>query len=93
VRSIQHVFYHVGIKIRLLFSRPAAWRQPSLKLEWVLTTANAAGTNGLTWLPKHGGARDNKFLGTHPMTDYRERCLASAHAERTDRGAIELLNT
>jgi hypothetical protein len=28
---------------------------------WVLTTANVAGTNGLTLLPKHGGARDNKF--------------------------------
>jgi hypothetical protein len=28
---------------------------------WVLTTANAAGTNGLTCLQKHGGASDNKF--------------------------------
>jgi hypothetical protein len=27
----------------------------------VLTIANATGTNGLTCLPKHGGARDNKF--------------------------------
>jgi hypothetical protein len=26
---------------------------------WVLTTANAAGTNGLTCLSKHGGAQDN----------------------------------
>ncbi|RVE47127.1 hypothetical protein evm_008204 [Chilo suppressalis] len=26
---------------------------------WVLTTADAAGTNGLTCLPKHGGARDS----------------------------------
>jgi hypothetical protein len=34
-----------------------------------LTTPNAAGSNGLTWLPKHGGARDSKFLVTHPMTD------------------------
>jgi hypothetical protein len=32
---------------------------------WVLTTANAAGTNGWTWLPNHGGALDNKFLITH----------------------------
>ncbi|RVE42848.1 hypothetical protein evm_012497, partial [Chilo suppressalis] len=39
---------------------------------WVLTTANAAGTNGLTCLPKHGGARDSKFLVTHPMTDHYE---------------------
>ncbi|RVE47216.1 hypothetical protein evm_008184 [Chilo suppressalis] len=37
---------------------------------WVLTTADTAGTNGLTCLPKHGGARDNKFLVTHPMTEY-----------------------
>jgi hypothetical protein len=28
---------------------------------WVLTTANAAGTNGTKCIPKHGGARDNKF--------------------------------
>jgi hypothetical protein len=48
---------------------------------WALTTANAAGTNGLTCLPKHGGARDNKFLVTHPMTD--QRCLASAIARRS----------
>ncbi|RVE46276.1 hypothetical protein evm_009100 [Chilo suppressalis] len=28
---------------------------------WVLTTADAAGTNGLTCLPTHGGARDSNF--------------------------------
>jgi hypothetical protein len=28
---------------------------------WLLTTANAAGTNGLTCLPMHRGAPDNKF--------------------------------
>ncbi|RVE44991.1 hypothetical protein evm_010355 [Chilo suppressalis] len=28
---------------------------------WVLTTADAAGNNGLTCLPKHGGARDSNF--------------------------------
>jgi hypothetical protein len=33
-------------------------------------------TNGFTCLPKHEGARDNKFLITHPMTD--QRCLTSA---------------
>jgi hypothetical protein len=47
----------------------------------VLTTANAAGTNGLTCLPKHGEAQDNKFLVTHPMTD--QRCLTSAIARRS----------
>jgi hypothetical protein len=49
-------------------------------LDVVLTTANAAGTNGLTCLPKHG-ARDNKILVTHPMTD--QRCLTSAIARRS----------
>jgi hypothetical protein len=27
-------------------------------------------TNGLTCLPMHGGARDDKVLVTHPMTDH-----------------------
>jgi hypothetical protein len=35
---------------------------------WVLTTANTAGANGLTCLPKHGGARDITFFG-HPSDD------------------------
>ncbi|RVE44509.1 hypothetical protein evm_010838 [Chilo suppressalis] len=47
---------------------------------WVLTTANAAGTHGLTCLPKHGEARDSKFLVTHPMTDHCESCLTSTIA-------------
>jgi hypothetical protein len=34
----------------------------------------------LTCLPKHGRARDNKFLVTHPMIGNYERCLASAIA-------------
>jgi hypothetical protein len=37
---------------------------------------NTTGTNGLTCLPKHGGARDIKFLVTHSMTD--QCCLAYA---------------
>jgi hypothetical protein len=37
----------------------------------VLTNANTSGTNGLTCLPKHGGARDNKFSDTYPITDQR----------------------
>jgi hypothetical protein len=37
-------FYHVVIKILQLFLRPPAWRQPSLKLKWVPTTATE--TNG-----------------------------------------------
>jgi hypothetical protein len=44
-------------------------REPSADW-WVLTIANAAGTNGLTCVPKHGGARDDKVLVTHPMTDH-----------------------
>jgi hypothetical protein len=34
---------------------------------------NPASTNGLTCLPKHGGARYNKILVTHPMTHLYER--------------------
>ncbi|CAG9792151.1 unnamed protein product [Diatraea saccharalis] len=49
--------------------------------DWrVLTTANAAGTNGLTCLPKHGVVRDNNFLVTHPVTDPCERCLTTTIA-------------
>ncbi|RVE41923.1 hypothetical protein evm_013417 [Chilo suppressalis] len=42
---------------------------------WVLTTADAAGTNGLTCLPKHGRARDSKFMVSHPMTDHCETTI------------------
>jgi hypothetical protein len=56
VGSVQHVSIMLQLFLRLV-----AWRQPSLKLEWMLTTANAAGTTSLKCLPKHGGARDNKF--------------------------------
>jgi hypothetical protein len=45
---------------------------------WVPTSANAAGTNSLTCIPKHGGARDSKFLVTHPMTDQRCAGLSSS---------------
>jgi hypothetical protein len=44
----------------------------------IVTTANTARTSSLTSLPKHGEARDNKFLVTDPMTD--QRCLASTIA-------------
>jgi thymidine kinase len=57
---------------------------------WVLTTANAAETNDLTCFSKHGRARDNKFLVTHPITD--QRCLTSTIARRSAlTAAIELL--
>ncbi|RVE40526.1 hypothetical protein evm_014824 [Chilo suppressalis] len=65
--------------------------------DWrVLTTADAAGTNGLTCLPKHGGSRDRRFLVTHPMTDLCESCLTSTIAaeranllrHRTPRNAL-----
>jgi hypothetical protein len=48
---------------------------------WVLTIINAARTNGLTCLPKHGKILDNKFLVTHPMTD--QRCLTSVIVRRS----------
>jgi hypothetical protein len=52
------LWYRFGI---YFYDRPPAWRQPFLELEWVLTIANATGTNGLTCLPKQRGARDNKL--------------------------------
>jgi hypothetical protein len=56
---------------------------------WVITTAHAAGTNGLTCLSKQGVARDNNF--GHPSNDrqtllnFRDRT-----PKRSDRRAIEL---
>jgi hypothetical protein len=48
-----------------------------MKLEWVLTIANATGTNGLTYLPKHGGARDTGHLSydwlLRPVLSFRDR--------------------
>jgi hypothetical protein len=47
VGSVQHVFNHVDNRFgNYFYERPPAWHQPSLKVEGVLTTANAAGTNG-----------------------------------------------
>jgi hypothetical protein len=62
--------------------RRTGHNQPPVRVGgWVLTAANAAGTNGLTCFPKHGGARDNKFLVTHPMTDQRSNYqLPLSHA-------------
>jgi hypothetical protein len=54
-------FHHLVIKIRQLFLRPAACLMSTLLESGVGATANASGTNGLTCLPKHGGAQDNKF--------------------------------
>jgi hypothetical protein len=48
------------------------WR-PSA--DWVLTTANTAGTSGLTCFSKHWKSRDNTFLA-YPMID--QSCLTSA---------------
>jgi hypothetical protein len=68
VVSVQHVFHHVVIKIRQLFLQPAACLTSTLLETGV--TANAAGTNSLTCLPKHGRDRDDKLLVTHPMAVY-----------------------
>jgi hypothetical protein len=56
---------------------------------WVLMTVNAAGTYDLTCLPKHGGARDTKFLVTQPMTD--QRFLTSAIASTSSLYVLTLL--
>jgi hypothetical protein len=47
-----------------------------------VTTANTANITCLPRLQKLGGARDNKFLVTHLMTDFWESCLTSASASR-----------
>jgi hypothetical protein len=63
---------------------------------WVLTTANAAGTNGLACLPKHGEARENKFLVTPPMTDQRRLTFAiarqSARTARPSNSSVTFSN-
>jgi hypothetical protein len=41
-------------------------------MEWVVTTANAAGTNGFACLPKHGGARDSKFCSYIPWLTFAD---------------------
>jgi hypothetical protein len=60
---------------------------------WVLTTANANGTNGLTYLTKHGGAQDNKFLVTHDYRRFRTSLNFSMRAdyssERNYRNVID----
>jgi hypothetical protein len=50
-------FHHVVIKIRQLFIRPVTCLN-SILLETGVATN---GTNDLLYLPKHEGARDNKF--------------------------------
>jgi hypothetical protein len=52
------------------YDRPPAWRQSSLKLEWMLTTANAAGINRST------EERDLINFG-HPSYDWPLRTLLS----------------
>ncbi|RVE46993.1 hypothetical protein evm_008377 [Chilo suppressalis] len=42
---------------------------------WVLTTADAAGTNGLTCLPKHGGAQD---INDQQVNDGNKGCERAA---------------
>jgi hypothetical protein len=51
----------------IFYNQPPARRQSSLGIELVLTTTNVAGTNGLTCLPKHGGAGMINF--GHPFND------------------------
>jgi hypothetical protein len=85
IRSV-HFHHHQPINVPTVFLMDYTQEQRGIpprgpSAVWlVLTTANAAGTNGLACLPKHGEARDNKFLVTHTMTD--QRCLTSAIARR-----------
>jgi hypothetical protein len=58
------------IMVHFITFQNKPFKNSAVKLEWVLKIANATGTNGLTCLPKYGGARDNKFLVTHPKTGH-----------------------
>jgi hypothetical protein len=75
-----------ALHIRRTFHIPRS--RPSLNW-WVPTISNAAGTNGLACLTKHGGVRDNKFLFIiRWLTNVA--WLVRSNAERTDRAAIQL---
>jgi hypothetical protein len=47
---------------------------------WVLMTANTAGTNRLTCLPKHGGARDIKSDDRPMLLSFRDRTSSALPA-------------
>jgi hypothetical protein len=55
VKKIRQLIFTTG------YHQPAVYHQSSLEMEWMLPTANEAGANAYTYLPKLGGARDNKF--------------------------------
>jgi hypothetical protein len=57
---------------------------------WVLTTANAAGPNGLTCLRKHGEARDNKFLVTSLLINVAKVPRSHAEGHRAPRNMLKL---
>jgi hypothetical protein len=67
-----------------------------LKLEWLLTIANATGTNGLTCLPKHGGARDNKFwspilwLAIETVLSFRDRTPSALTARPSSSSTLNI---
>jgi hypothetical protein len=80
--EIPHHHDHQPINVPTAGAQPSLWRTghnsprgPNAG-RWVITSANAAKNNGLTYLSKHDGARDSKFFVTHLMTD--QRCLTSA---------------
>jgi hypothetical protein len=56
-----------------ILDRPAGLTSILLETGVDANDSNAAGIIGLTCLLKHGGAQDNTFLVTYPMTDLYER--------------------
>jgi hypothetical protein len=56
----------------------------------VLTTAKAAGTNGVIYLPNTEELEIINF--GHPLDDPLLTKFLRSYAERTDRGTIELLS-
>jgi hypothetical protein len=78
-----------GVPYGLYIRRTGHNSPPWPSAGWWLRIVNAARTIVLTCLPKHGGARDNKFLVTHDwpkLLNFRDHT-----PKHTARGAIELL--
>jgi hypothetical protein len=55
-------------------------RGPSA-VKWELSIEKAAGTNGLTYLPKHGGPRDNNNKG-YNFKNWIWKCFSVTISER-----------
>jgi hypothetical protein len=72
-------FYFIIIIIISLLTTPLLGHRGVMRT--TRDQCGVVGTNGLTCLPEHGIARDNKFFDIHIKTD--QRCLTYAIARRS----------